>query len=483
MQQSQPPAEDGPSTSNSRPEVLLLNGMRGLLIKLDTPIGQTAGSLSHILRQDTRAAVEFNSPLGILKFLKTAAVANQFLNQHGHALSFTFRIPRNNSQQTSPHEQPDSESSQPQQGSAAPAPAHHAASTSSAHDASSSAAEEPVPWLPKCLFRPMAWMRAQEVPEVDLRSRRGMQMFDFALDIRREWRQVAYVSVDTALAIADNVYSQLMAQVNAGQHPSPAISQSIATATPTGIPAVRSKGLQHIDSSSTSSSNGSSGTTSPSTSITPTTAAGRPPKPAPVNAPGMKPLLLGADLSQATLVYAALAYLDERLYREHCPYKLAITIFRNTTVAPRLDGRNGFVFRVQLVPRKQLSWLFWPGEARPPRHYSSRPMQKRLGTGGKGRQQGAAAGRQAAAGKHAPVASAAARAQAVAGEQGGAGGSAAAGVGVKGNGKAGKSAGGKVKAAAIGTGIKSKLEDAQQNGTETQTTEGAGVAAAEAVDA
>ena len=52
---------------------------------------------------------------------------------------------------------------------------------------------------------------------------------------------------------------------------------------------------------------------------------------------------------QAVLVFVALKFLQKRLRDEGSGMAVCLTVFRNT-VAPRVDSRNGFVFKLCLLP-------------------------------------------------------------------------------------------------------------------------------------
>jgi len=53
--------------------------------------------------------------------------------------------------------------------------------------------------------------------------------------------------------------------------------------------------------------------------------------------------------TQAVLVFTALKQVQKRLCDEGSGLLLAVSVFRNTLV-PRVDGRNGFIFKLSLLP-------------------------------------------------------------------------------------------------------------------------------------
>lgn len=63
--------------------------------------------------------------------------------------------------------------------------------------------------------------------------------------------------------------------------------------------------------------------------------------------PGTQPqhILISADAAQSTTLLAALAYAQQRMSQEGTKYSIWCTVYRNT-IAPRLDGRNGYIFRL-----------------------------------------------------------------------------------------------------------------------------------------
>jgi len=61
------------------------------------------------------------------------------------------------------------------------------------------------------------------------------------------------------------------------------------------------------------------------------------------------PVLLSADMAQAVTLFMALSIFQQRLTREGTPLEVVVTVYRNN-VAPRLDGRNGFIYKVLTRP-------------------------------------------------------------------------------------------------------------------------------------
>ncbi|MEW5304615.1 MAG: hypothetical protein WDW36_007215 [Sanguina aurantia] len=58
------------------------------------------------------------------------------------------------------------------------------------------------------------------------------------------------------------------------------------------------------------------------------------------------PIVVSVDLSLALTALASLSLAQRRLMLEGAPFSLQVSVYRNTT-APRMDGRNGFVFVIR----------------------------------------------------------------------------------------------------------------------------------------
>jgi hypothetical protein len=62
-------------------------------------------------------------------------------------------------------------------------------------------------------------------------------------------------------------------------------------------------------------------------------------------------VLMSVDEAQSTTLFMALTLFQNRMKLEDLPLNVICTVYRNT-VAPRLDGRNGFVFKVSTMHRR-----------------------------------------------------------------------------------------------------------------------------------
>jgi stage V sporulation protein SpoVS len=181
---------------DSLPQQQQGGGRRILKISPSTRAGQAAAHLSHILREQESATVEFSNSRGILKTLKALAIAHQFLGQHGSALSF---VPCGYEVLRPPT----------------------ADATSDYLDAwrmeemYDDPEEEPGP---REVFTLDVWRRRSYPYEVDVRPGRGPPLYDFSLDARRDWKFKAAVSKDMSYSLADMLYGQLVQKpANEGQ--------------------------------------------------------------------------------------------------------------------------------------------------------------------------------------------------------------------------------------------------------------------------
>jgi len=167
--------------------------------------------------------------------------------------------------------------------------------------------------MPPVMFRLRTWMRAATDEDFDLRSvQRNVQYLDYSLDIRKSWSSMAHVSMDTAYATADNLYNQLTglaASMAASGNQDQWLQGGTAQA-----PGHRPDHFLHRR---------------------------------PLVKPLVPAILVGADMSQAVLIMSALAFMHQRLSEGVQPYALAVTVMSNK-VLPRIDGRNGFVFKLEL---------------------------------------------------------------------------------------------------------------------------------------
>ncbi len=144
------------------------------------------------------------------------------------------------------------------------------------------------------------------------------QVLDFSLDLRQPWRQQAYVSFDTAMSIADELYAQLMGQLSAA----PAGGQAAAGGGSGGSAA----GQQQEGR--------------PAAAVVPS-------------------VTCCTDMTQGVLLFASLSFVQQRLLRERVPRVLVVEVLwtqqggRAGPVA-RLDGRASTRLRLELQPLDQV---------------------------------------------------------------------------------------------------------------------------------
>ncbi|GFH28432.1 hypothetical protein HaLaN_26920 [Haematococcus lacustris] len=241
------------------------NGVGHLHLDLTIPATQTAGRIAHILRSSNLAMLHFTSALAVHKALRVLALSNHFLHQHQAAASFVFApdgargqqgLFALDSQQSRLSNQSHSSHQQQQPGTSAGQATHDAAQQPRQHEgyqqdqqeewlqqesrsqqehrgqpqeeqqqqqvssheaagglggAAGSASRQP--GRPRRLanaaqsmrFSLLSWARPLEQPELDLRPSSALQLLEFALDVRREWRRTDQVVLDSAYSLADNL--------------------------------------------------------------------------------------------------------------------------------------------------------------------------------------------------------------------------------------------------------------------------------------
>ncbi|GFH12647.1 hypothetical protein HaLaN_08371 [Haematococcus lacustris] len=250
------------------------NGVGHLHLDLTIPATRTAGRIAHILRDSNLAMLHFTSALAVHKALRVLALSNHFLHQHQAAASFVFAPDGARGQQGlfAPDSQQSrllnqSHSSQQQQqqpGTSAVQATHDGAQQPRQHQgyqqdqqeewlqqesrsqqehegqpqeeqqqqqvssqqaagglggAGGSASRQP--GRPRRLanaaqsmrFSLLSWARPLEQPELDLRPSSALQLLEFALDVRREWRRTDQVVLDSAFSLADNLRQRLGSSV------------------------------------------------------------------------------------------------------------------------------------------------------------------------------------------------------------------------------------------------------------------------------
>ncbi|KAG1669301.1 hypothetical protein FOA52_014862 [Chlamydomonas sp. UWO 241] len=253
--------------------------------------GHVAAMLAHALRRDNHATLQFANSRGILKALKALAIAHDFLRQHNSTLSF---VPADY-QIVETKIETESVSGAAHEGGAA----GHGGRGMAQHDHGDAT-------IVQHKFTLKVWRRRAHKTEVDILPGRGPPMYDFSLDARREWKHKAVISQDMAFSMADLLYGQLVQKPEAEgvQLPWPAMEARPRRRYPGGE----------------------------GTSIS-----------------WSGPVLMSIDMAQAVTLFMALALFQQRLQREGKPLEVVVTVYRNT-VAPRLDGRNGFVYKVLTRP-------------------------------------------------------------------------------------------------------------------------------------
>lgn len=125
-------------------------------------------------------------------------------------------------------------------------------------------------------------------------------MYDFSLDARREWKSKAAVAEDMSYSFADLLYGLLVEKQPTHAANVPQLEDHCAAKDN------RDWGRQKWSG----------------------------------------PILLSGDMAQSPTLLMALVLFQQRMQREGLPLDVVCTVYRSGTVAPRIDGRNGFVFKV-----------------------------------------------------------------------------------------------------------------------------------------
>lgn len=232
------------------------------------------------------------------------AIAHDFLGQHGSTLSFS----PSGYEVTKVYSEVDSSSR----------PTHRDLDSKDYSDGNG----KDVPasskgWHTEQFFTLKVWRRTLRHKEIEVELRPaygGPPLYDFSLDARREWKSKAAVSEDLSYSLADMLYGLLVDR-------------------PEG----------------TSSQAGSINTHLPDRGSAPEAADEAPEVSVPSLNPSITefsgPVLLSGDMAQSPTLFMALTLLQQRLRAEDMSLNVMCTVYRNT-IAPRLDGRNGFVFKV-----------------------------------------------------------------------------------------------------------------------------------------
>ncbi|GAX83857.1 hypothetical protein CEUSTIGMA_g11282.t1 [Chlamydomonas eustigma] len=244
-----------------------------LYISTNLGAGVLANQLANLLRKYKASKVKLSNSRGILKVLRVLAITQDFLSQHGSALSF---LPSNYRCHGHPTHNPQHQD------------------------------EQDVPWYTFDLY---VKIRNYEGPrEVELRPSKPsyVPMFDFSLDARKEWKHKASISEDMSYSLADLLYGQLVEQSNPAGQAEPS-AQLVEGEKP------------FVMDWTTLKCSG--------------------------------PVLMSVDEAQSTTLFMALTLFQKRMKLEGLPLDVTCTVYRNT-VAPRLDGRNGFVFKVSTMHRR-----------------------------------------------------------------------------------------------------------------------------------
>lgn len=352
-------------------------GLTVLRQRNETPAGSTAGAMAAILRGESRMLLHFTSVLGILKAMKVLALANSFLNQHQNAVSFAFKHSASPRDQAKHHQQHQEQVQNPA-----------AASSAGNH------LPEPVPSLPPMLFELLVWQRQMQTPELDMRLGSKVEVLDFSLDVRKEWRKVAYVSLDTALSIADHLYSKLMDRLLTEQELAAAAAAPPAPSSPAPAPApdMAAEGAEQAASPAPAAAAAASSMSASSQPAASAAATEQGQAHASAEYPRMvtAPVIASTDLSQAVLVFTALAFIQQRLTAEGDKHMLVASVFRCTAV-PRLDGRNGFLIKLHLAEKSEIDAHFKKGmrSKQPP----PQPKSPRGSKGKGGKQQSSSNGK------------------------------------------------------------------------------------------
>lgn len=184
--------------------------------------------------------------------------------------------------------------------------------------------------------------------QVDRRDS-GPPIYDFALDARREWKSKAVVSEDLSYSLADMMYGILVERPMEEGLSLPVASESREAFREQREGSMAVGGNGNPSTSAPPSPNGSTWARprgSHETSTSRDGSSGESPAVVPrVEQSWSGPALFSADMAQATTIFMGIVLLQQRLRAENIPLEVVCTVYRNT-IAPRLDGRNGFVFKV-----------------------------------------------------------------------------------------------------------------------------------------
>ncbi|KXZ50064.1 hypothetical protein GPECTOR_18g43 [Gonium pectorale] len=273
-----------------RPELRLPDGRRLVPVRVSTPAASTAGALSWALGSERRAVVRFDGAAGGLKGLRVLTLANQFMGQFGRAMSFVVDV-----RQVTYESLPRNELlNRPQAGDVSFA------------------------------YRVMARSRAVEPEEAQLTAamRTARFVLDLSISVRQAWDAKGDVDEEQAYDLADALYAALAAQ-QAEQ------DAEEAAAAATAAEAERRRQQQQRRGWARG----------------PAAAAPQQQQQAPA-APAV--LYVTTDLAQGVTTLTALALLTKRLREEGQQALAEATLYRASMAAPRLDGRDGWVFAIRL---------------------------------------------------------------------------------------------------------------------------------------
>jgi stage V sporulation protein SpoVS len=273
-----------------------------LNISNNAPAGRQAGSLAAMLRLQQHAEVRLSGLVAISTSMRVLSLASAFLSSHRSIASFTFAPVSQAQHQARVAQLMNAQSTRYHR--------HQAAAQLVAGPHRNTAPPQRntpqmmQPQLPLLTFNLHVWPRSAPDSSTAWATAGSLgagrpQMLDFALDVHQQWSRMAYVSFDTALSVADNLYAQLHARASAAQ---------------------RTDG--HA-------------------------AAGASEPPA---------LLCAVYSSQALLIFIALSFLQQRLREENSTSMLVCSVLPPDAVH-RVDGRRGFAIRVEMLPSSEVDTL------------------------------------------------------------------------------------------------------------------------------
>ncbi|EFJ42094.1 hypothetical protein VOLCADRAFT_97842 [Volvox carteri f. nagariensis] len=285
----------------------------------DTPSAAAASALSHALGMEQRAVVRFDGGAGALKGLRTLTLANMFMGGYQRGLSFVVDVRQVEYGKPSPLDE------RPQSGDVS------------------------------FVYRVMARARSQGTCDKELTAamRRTRFLLDLSINVRQAWDMKGDVDEEQAYDLADTLYGALLAQ-QAEEDSELLLRQQQQELEEDddedeGTAAEQAR-LGHQDYASSLHLDR---TLFPADDAMEERFSGRgrhhhhhqqqqqPPLPPPW-------IIVTADLGQGPTMLTALGLLQKRLREERQKAVAEATLYRASVAAPRLNGRDGWVFVIKL---------------------------------------------------------------------------------------------------------------------------------------